>query len=408
MSEKALVYIVTIKEIENIPKKDLIGLISTEETSFKTIGRKADYKIGDKAIYFETGGVLPLEPEYQFLEKSSYSKKYNGYRIKTIKMGEAYSEGLLFPFETLKHKIPSNTSYDPTDLTEIFSVRRLEDEVPDEKILQKKKPWLRRKIEKWLYKYFKIKFQRKGFGIYDFPSDLIPKTDETQVQSLKYVFQELQGMPIYASIKIDGQSATYALYNGIFSISSRNRTVYRASIKKAIKEINEDKAKKYLSISNHAYCAAKYNMPQVLQIISRELPCKNIAIQGEVAGPGIQKNRLGLSDFELFIFSVYDIDQKKFFTLNTLMFVIQNSNLKIVPIISEKTIFDWKDIDELLNWSVKFSYDNGHPAEGVVIRANPYDEIYMPKPMHKMSNMLSLKVINPLFKIKTQDSEENA
>jgi len=35
---------------------------------------------------------------------------------------------------------------------------------------------------------------------------------------------------------------------------------------------------------------------------------KNYAVQGELMGPGIQKNREGLKSHKLFIFDIYDID----------------------------------------------------------------------------------------------------
>jgi hypothetical protein len=399
MSDKDLAYVSKISSLDQIEGKDRIVLASFENNDWKVIVSKTDFIVGDYCIYIETGSILPIKPEFQFLEKRCYSPKYKGYKIKTMKMGEAYSEGIAFTFKQLS--LPEDHEIDK-NYTDILGIRRIEDDVPDIKH-QVKKPKIQRFIEKWLYKIFKIKMVKKGFFVSDFPTDLIPKTDETQVQSLSYVFNELQGMPIYASIKIDGQSGTFLLNKNKFSISSRNRTVYSAPIKKAIREINERKAKKYLDYSAHAYVAALYNLPIKLQQLAKDLNIENIAIQGEVAGPSIQKNRLGLQDFNLFIFSVYDVNARRFFTLSTLEHVAKS--LKIVPIIYSVNKFEWKNIDELTKWTEQFKYTNDFPAEGVVIRANPKDEIYMPYAMHKMNAMLSLKCINPLFKLKTQDSE---
>jgi ATP-dependent RNA circularization protein (DNA/RNA ligase family) len=47
--------------------------------------------------------------------------------------------------------------------------------------------------------------------------------------------------------------------------------------------------------------ARKYKIEAVL----RRNP--NLAIQGEIVGPGVQKNLLGLKEVSLFVFNVYDI-----------------------------------------------------------------------------------------------------
>jgi hypothetical protein len=397
MSDKPLSYVSQISELKPIPNKDRIVLAKFSNNDWSVIVSKADFQVGDYCIYIETGSILPIKPEFQFLEKRCFSPKYKGYKIKTIKMGEAYSEGIAFSFAQLK--LPVDSEIDK-DYTELLEIRRAEDEVPSIMIQVKKSSW-QRFIEKWVYRIFKIKMMHRGFGLFDFPSDIIPKTDETQVQSLKYVFDALKGQPIYATIKIDGQSATYVLNDGMFTISSRNRTIYKANIKKAIKEINQKKMHKTMA-SSHAYCAAKYDLPLRMQLICQEMGTKNLALQGEVAGPGIQKNRLGLEEWDLFIFSAYHPDVRKFYTLPTLQYIVTHAKLRMVPLISNVTTFNWADIDKLTNWTENLMYGNGTPAEGVVIRANP-SELYMPPAMHKMNAMCSLKCINPLFKIATQD-----
>jgi hypothetical protein len=398
MSDKPLSYISQISELIPITGKDRIVLASFSNNSWKVIVNKDDFSVGDKCIYIETDSILPIKPEFQFLEKRCFSSKYKGYRIKTMKMGDVYSEGIAFTLDQLH--IDNKLSVD-TDLTEKLEIRRIEDDIPKFMI---KKPAYQRFFEKWIYRIFRIKLKRKGIGVWDFPTNIIPKTDETQVQSLKYVFGKLQNLPIYASIKIDGQSATYILSKGEFSISSRNRTVYKAPVKKAVRDLTEKKAKNLINISSHIYCAAKYNIPFNMLITCQELGIHNLALQGEVAGPGIQKNRLGLEDFELFIFSAYDINERKFFTLKTLEFICNRSFLQLVPIIKGVSTFSWKNIDELTSWTEQFTYRNGSPAEGAVIRANP-SEKYMPVAMEKMNAMLSFKCINPKFKIATQKDE---
>jgi hypothetical protein len=77
--------------------------------------------------------------------------------------------------------------------------------------------------------------------------------------------------------------------------------------------------------------------------------------------------------------------------------------------------FDLKNIAELEEFASRFYYRNPGggtaPAEGVVFRewpgnldGNPF---YMPPPLPGMHAMTSFKIINPKFKIKWQDTDED-
>jgi hypothetical protein len=84
--------------------------------------------------------------------------------------------------------------------------------------------------------------------------------------------------------------------------------------------------------------------------------------------------------------------------------------LETVPFI-EEFVFDSGSIADLEKYASQFKYENGNPAEGVVIRAwvprLPAQTTinFMPAPLEKMHAMLSFKVINPNFKLKYQDEE---
>jgi hypothetical protein len=393
MSDKSLAYMVTITSLEPIQGKDRIVLAGMSETEFKCIVQKDEFKIGDPAIYFEIGAILPIVKQFQFLEKRCYSKKYNGYVIKSMKMGEVYSDGLLVPMSSFP-EFPSKTDF--SNLMKLLCVRRKEDDIIDDTSKVKKTLW--RKIEKWLWLYFKFKITRQGFLVMDFP-EYCMKTDETQVQSLGYIFTELQDMMMYATKKCDGQSITFALHKGIFTISTRNRTVYKAKIKKACKEIQDKKIDKLRKISAQAYMAGKYNIPQVLSKLGNE-----IALQGELCGPGIQKNRLGLKDYEIFFFNLQNLENKKFFGWDYLKEICANNNLNTVPFIGFLP-FNFKSVKETEKYTEQFTYDNGYPVEGVVFRAYTPGKTLITDPLHKMHGSLSFKCINPKFKMKTQDDE---
>lgn len=67
------------------------------------------------------------------------------------------------------------------------------------------------------------------------------------------------------------------------------------------------------------------------RVMAEKLPL-GFAIQGEVCGPGIQKNRLGLRDIELFVFNVYDIDAGTYLSFLEFEQFCYRYGLRTVPI----------------------------------------------------------------------------
>ena len=52
------------------------------------VGKDVGHKIGDPVVYCEIDSFLPIEPEFEFLRKTSYKKMGDeeGFRLKTIKL----------------------------------------------------------------------------------------------------------------------------------------------------------------------------------------------------------------------------------------------------------------------------------------------------------------------------------
>jgi hypothetical protein len=345
----------------------------------------------------ETNSILPEEKEFEFLRSRSYSEKRHGFVIKTMKMGGVYSEGIAFTMNQLSRwtAINPNPGF---DMTQIIGVKAIEDEVPETLGTVNKKPWLQRKWEFLLYKLFHIKPPSDSR---EFPSNIISTTDETQAQNLKYIFDPengILGSNMYATMKMDGMSGTFIRSKGYFIVCTRNRIVYKAKLKKAMKELNP-KTADIKNMNQHCFVAAKYNLPYAMKVIDLD-----ITFQGEVCGPSVQRNRIGLKDYELYIFNYYFNDTKQYYPWNSIKSICSAFNIPTVPLIDDKLIFNFKSIEELENYAAQFKYPNGFPAEGVVFRAMP-KALVMPDPQRGMHAMLSFKIINPLFKVKTQKEE---
>jgi len=383
MSDKPLAYASTIKALDPIPDKDRIVLATFEEHNWRVITEKGKFKPGDLCVYIETDSILPIKDHFKFLEKRCFSTKYNGYRIKTMRMGGVYSEGIVFAFEDIGLK-PIKSS----DLTKAIGIRRIEEDV----LIVRKNQGKDRLVNwfwRFLYKYFGYTKNRHGFFVGDFPG-YCQKTDETQAQSIPNLFEEMQERKVYATVKMDGMSTTFALHDGIFTVSSRNKMLYREKIEKARKELNPQTAPKYFDGQPQIYVAALHDIANKIE--------PETAIQGECCGPKIQGNKMGLNVPELYVFSKFSIERQRYYAWEH----VEKLDLPKVPFI-RTLVFEFKNIQELEKFAEAQTYQNKTPAEGVVFRAWCPNAEFMPPPKRGMCAMESFKIINPKFKLKYQD-----
>jgi len=97
---RKLATIQKIKELAPIPGKDKIVLASFYGTGWQVIVGK-DMNIDDLCVYIEPDALLPDIPEFAFLKPRCWSNSLQKHRIKTIKLGGVYSEGLCLPLSIL-------------------------------------------------------------------------------------------------------------------------------------------------------------------------------------------------------------------------------------------------------------------------------------------------------------------
>ena len=383
MADRKLAYIATISQLDKIPDKDRIVYASLNDLGWQVIV-DTSHKVGDKVIYIEVDSILPVKPEYEFLRKRCFSEKWNGFVIKGMKMAGFVSYGLVLPAGEYADKP------DGYDMIGILEIRKKEDDVPDlPEHLPKSKM---EKVIDWIRWKLGLK-KRKKAGVADGWLSFAHKTDETRIENLSYLFSdEFKGTPVYITVKCDGQSATFAVYKDYFFMASRNVILYREKLKKAIKELNP-KAEKP-GMDNFKKIAARYDIPNKLNMIKEKEKCA-VVIQGELCGPGIQKNPMGLPDIDFFVFNVYyrrnDNTGEKFLSWKPMEFFCETLKLKTVPFV-ERRVFDWLDKAVLKEYA-KGKYENGKDREGIVIRYDS-DLDPMPKALRGMSNMWSFKVIN--------------
>ncbi len=256
------------------------------------------------------------------------------FRVKTAKLRDILSQGLVF----LTSLFPGTEDMEVgTDVTELLGITKYELPVPKD---------------------------QKVAG--NFPP-LVPKTDEIRLQSCPKVIEEIRKVPFYISTKCDGTSGTFGKLDDKFFVCSRNWDLKPGS-------------------NNYWNMAEKYNLENVIP--------DNFTVQGEIVGPGIQKNKLGLKSVDLYCFNVFDIKGGKYLDYYNFINWCKKFNLKTVPI--EKIIDPNKDeFDFSLKSWLKLAEGNyegtDHAKEGIVIR--PINEIHS----RTLQGRLSFKVISNKF-----------
>lgn len=339
-----------VKAIRPIEGADRIEVVQV--LNWDCVASKGQYHVGDLVIYFEIDSLLPDIPAFEFLKKSAWSQKLNKYKISTHKFRNQISQGLIMPITQLRE------IYNAINGTSISSIDY--DEGDDLTALLK--------IEK-----YEPPVSNGPLGEIINHEWYVPKTDEERIQVCaenvlpEYIKREQNEW--YASIKLDGTSCTAGLFDDAFLIGGRTQwykdeNMYTTTVKK-YGDI-EAKAREYLDATG-VY----------------------VVFQGELCGPGIQGNKLGLKEKEWFIFNVFvsttgKYDSYEKLDLIGMLAMCERFGLKHVPIIDDeyKFSFDgYSNTDEIVNGLLSYVdnfkyrtyFEDASPnqvAEGLVFRLN--------------------------------------
>lgn len=281
---RKLASIQVVNEIRPIENADAIECVVI--LGWTVVAKKGEFKVGDKCVFFEIDSILPIKEQYAFLGETD---KYNGHRLRTMRMRGQLSQGLVLPLDVL------NLSDDleiGTDLTEQLEIRKYEPPIPEEEGAKPaNKVWE------------------------------IPKTDEDRYQSNPALVEALKGKEYYASVKLDGTSTTV-----ILNINDEDEPEVNVCGRNTC----------YIESPNNKYWAVtmKYNMKEkILDYFNKT--GKRLAFQGELIGPKIQANKMGLTENDLYIFNVWMADGKQPFEkcdLDTSLTIVKELGFNFVPI----------------------------------------------------------------------------
>ena len=304
---------------------------------WNVVVKKGEFSVGDPCVFFEIDSVLPDGPPW------SEFLRPRGFRIRTLKLRGILSQGLALPLSAFPTESAS-AHWGDGDLRDRLSVIKYEPELPD---------------------------TREIAG--PFPAR-VPKTDEIRLQSALGVLDEIRGQPFYVSTKCDGTSATFVRTDGELTAASRNWALAPGT--------------------NRVWrLAESYQLADRIPI--------DFAIQGEICGPGLLKNRLGLSAVDLFVFNVYDLRAAAFLSFDEFQAFCTDRGLRTVPIerlvrgeeaaAFEHTLAVW------LEAARGFYAGTSQRKEGIVVR--PLVE----RPSAVLGGRLSFKVVNNDYLLKDED-----
>ena len=287
--ERKLATIRKIKEINPIEGADAIELAVVDGWQV-VVAKNVGHQVGDLVVYCEIDSFLPIEPEFEFLRKSSYKKMgdQEGFRLKTIKLRGQISQGLILPYSVIPIAQFATAADLPEgmDVSEMLGIVKYEPPIPAQ---------LAGKV--------------KG----SFPS-FLRKTDEERIQNLEKEYTEWtlsSKHQFYATEKLDGSSFTCYIKNGEFGVCSRNM------------DLLETEDNTFWAV------ARKLDLENKLRSFG-----KNICFQGEMVGSGIQGNHYNMKDQTVFFYNIFLIDEREYVGYDEFRNMLFDLDLACVPVLS--------------------------------------------------------------------------
>jgi len=311
----------TVKYVRPIPGADAIEAIGV--LGWQCVAKKGEFREGDACVYFEIDSLLPEQPRYEFLRQSSFKPDLGRFKLRTVRLRKQLSQGLALPVGLFPEAagLPIGS-----DLTAILGVEQYEPPIPTF-----------------------IAGDTRTFRW------SIPKTDEIRVQQddEHSFLAALAGKPYFISLKLDGTSCTFIIdpKSGEFHACGRNYS-YKQTPEHAFWKVNE-----------------RYRIQAGLEALGGAL-----ALQGEIAGPGIQCNRLGLKDVDYFVFTVVNTATRTRLPLDEAQAAAAALGVPFVPVLERGASFSYSLADLLEK--AKGRYRDHFPGakeaqerEGIVVRS---------------------------------------
>lgn len=355
----------SVQLIDEISEHDNADTLEIAKVlGWQVVVKKNTHKKGDKVVFFEIDSVLPRCSWSESFAIQVKSRGGENIVVNSIKLRGKLSQGLVIRLSAL---VSDESIYNVgDDLTQMLGVKKEDSEE------------------------IKVGDDMK---LLPFPNHLgFIKTDEPRIQAEPEMLASFKGKKWYATVKYDGTSATFFINpnKDELVVCSRNNQISRPA--------NISKSKSF-----YWNTAEQYKIYDILSKYS------NLVLQGEIYGPGVQNNKLDVTKLSFAIFSIYDLNCKKYCNFHELQKYCKLLNLDMVEIDSFGDSFNFTS--EQLLVLAKGTYpgnlknkkllhpnnpQKSHIREGLVFRLQ--DGLYSD---NYGSNRASFKVINNDYLLKS-------
>ncbi len=254
-NQRALATVDTIADVRPIPDADAIECVRVR--GWDVVVKKGEFSVGDPCVYIEVDAHLDVaDPRFAFLASRGVRTNvqgFTGHVLKTAKLRGQYSQGIVFPlsaFPELAGVTPSS------DVTGILGIEKWDPPIPAE---------------------------LAGVAIGPLPG-WFRKTDEERIQNVPTLLA-IRDIEWVATEKIDGTSMSVWVDGPVEGVGSRNLSLV------------ENQANTMWAMARQLGLHEK---------LRETFGAGRAVVQGELYGPGIQGNPLGVDDVALAVFSLWD------------------------------------------------------------------------------------------------------
>ena len=337
MDDRKLATLRTVDNVFKHPNADSLDIVQIG--GWQCVSKIGTFKTGDVALYLEIDSFVPIVGPFKFLENKAIKwDGREGARIKTIKLRGELSQGLALP--------PSEfPEFDSAQADPDFDWAPMLGVVKWEKALPACLGGTARgNFPSFLRKTDQERIQNlwAGFGKKDETYIVSYEGDETgHTYYAEKHHRYTKDTPYEVTTKLDGSSMTVYFKDGDFGVCSRNL------------DLVETEGNTFWKVANNA------NLREKLTIQGM-----NIALQGELMGPGVQDNPEKLADHEFYLFDVFDINTGKYWTAADRVALAHAMQIEHVPVLGTMD-FNFEMLEDALAYAEGASLfaDN---REGVV------------------------------------------
>lgn len=262
----------SVSALRDIPGADKIELALVD--GWQCVVKKGAFFAGDRGLFLEIDSFIPeSDDRFAFLGKAINWKDKRGYRLRTMRLRKTLSQGLLLPLndfpevvQVYSTRVLNEDGSDPLDLAAVLGIEKWEREMPA-----------------------CLAGQVKG----NFPS-FLRKTDQERIQNMTRKLDDIYSMDFEVTMKLDGSSMTSYIRDEDIGVCSRNLDL----------KLDDESSTFVQVFKRDAHEAILKDLKEAFGF--------NIAMQGELMGPGIQGNRENFPEHRFFVFDLFNIDEGKY------------------------------------------------------------------------------------------------